>query len=221
VSTPTPVLRADAARNRTRLVDAARCVFRERGLDAPLDDIARRAGLGNATLYRHFPSRCSVVAAVFAETMREVVAASEAALAEPDPWAGFAGLVRALCAMQASDRAVADLLTATIGGAPELEGLRARAYAGLVALIDRAQRAGELRSDFRHEDVVLLLMANAGLLERTATAAPDAWRRHLDYLLDGLRPTSSPARPGPGTAAVLGAMDAAAARFGCGPSATA
>ncbi|MDQ1615976.1 MAG: hypothetical protein QOJ60_1915 [Actinomycetota bacterium] len=212
---PSPVQRADAARNRHRLLEAAREVLGERGLDAPLDDIARVAGLGNATLYRHFPSRCALVAAVFAETLGEVVETAEDALAEPDPWVGFTRHVRGLCAMQARDRAVADLLTATIEAAPALESLRARAYAGAVALIDRAQRSGALRPDFRHEDLVLILMANAGLLERTVGPARDAWRRHLDYVLDGLRPGSgATASPSPGEGAVLAAMHAAADRFG-------
>jgi AcrR family transcriptional regulator len=209
-------LRSDAARNRGNLVQAAREILGERGLDAPLDDIARRAKLGNATLYRHFPSRCELVAAVFVDTMRDVVAAAERALDEPDPWVGFVGHLRALCRLQAENRAIADLLTATIGGAPELESLRARAYATLVVLIERAKRAGRLRQDFCHEDVVLLLMANAGLLERTAGTAPTAWERHLDYVLDGLRPADADASPSPGETAVVAAMDAAAHRFGFG-----
>ena len=215
---PGPVRRADAVRNRHRLLDAAREVFGVQGLNAPLDDIARRARLGNATLYRHFPTRCSLIAAVFAETLRDVAAAVEHALDEPDAWVGFTRHVRTLCGLQAGDRALADLLTATIEGAPDLELLRARAFSGAVALIEHAQRRGELRADFRHEDLVLLLMANAGLVERTAETAPAAWRRHLDYLLDGLRPTPTTASPTPGKAAVLAAMSAAAHRFGCGPA---
>ena len=215
---PGPVRRADAVRNRHRLLDAAREVFGVQGLNAPLDDIARRARLGNATLYRHFPTRCSLIAAVFVETLRDVAAAVEHALDEPDAWVGFTRHVRTLCGLQAGDRALADLLTATIEGAPDLELLRARAFSGAVALIEHAQRRGELRADFRHEDLVLLLMANAGLVERTAETAPAAWRRHLDYLLDGLRPTPTTASPSPGKAAVLAAMSAAAHRFGCGPA---
>lgn len=213
-----PGLRADAARNRALLLDTARQVFGTRGLDAPLDDIARGASLGNATLYRRFPTRCSLVAAVFTETLCEIVTDSERALAEPDPWTALTGHLRALCRRRADDRAVADLLTSTVHGAPELETLRARAYAGLATLIQRAREAGVLRDDFRHEDVVLMLMANAGLLERTVDHAPDAWRRHVDYVLDGLRPTPGVAATGPGEAAVRAAMDAAGDRFGCGPA---
>jgi AcrR family transcriptional regulator len=211
---PTQCLRADAARNRQLLVDAARDVFVERGLDAALDEIARRAGVGNATLYRRFPRRHDLIAAVFLDTMRDVVAAAEAALRDPDPWAGFAGHVEFLCSLQAGDRALADLLTSSIGGAPELEALRGRAFAGVVALIDQAQAAGVLRPDFRHQDLVLLLMANAGLVQRTGPAAPDAWRRHLGYVLAGLRSTV-PVPAGPAPAAVHAAMTDLAGRLGC------
>jgi AcrR family transcriptional regulator len=210
-------LRADAARNRRLIVAAAREVFSERGLDAPLDEIARRAGVGNATLYRRFPSRRELVAAVFAETLAEVVAAADRALAAPDAWEAFAGHMLFLCELQAGSRALADLLIARIEPAPELEELRTRAYDGLERIIRRAQRAGGLRPDFQHEDVVLILMANAGLLARTEEAAPGAWRRQLSFVIDGLRaPGATPAAPAVGMEATLTAMTRLAVRLGCG-----
>src|SRR3546814_12602905 len=98
-------LRADAARNREAIVEAARAVFAEQGLDAPLDEIAKRAGTGTATLYRRFPTRADLVAAVFAETMAAHVEAVEAALGDDDPWNGFASLIRAAAASQHETRA--------------------------------------------------------------------------------------------------------------------
>src|SRR3954454_19562531 len=98
-------LRADAARNRSALVEAAREVFAEQGLDAPLDEIARRAGTGNATLYRRFPTRTDLLAAVFAERMVEQLHAVEAGLANPDPWDGFASYVETVGAMQSATAA--------------------------------------------------------------------------------------------------------------------
>jgi AcrR family transcriptional regulator len=210
-------LRADAAQNRARLVSAAADVFAERGLDAPLDDIARRAGVGNATLYRRFPTRCDLVEAAFLETMREVAAASTVALtlALEDPWEAFAGHITFLCEVQARNRALADLLVARVGGDRELEQLRARALRGLVELIARAQDDGSLRPEFRHQDVVLVLMANSGLLDRTAGAAPTAWRRHLGFVLDGLRAGDARAlAPPPSQRSLLDAMQALAERVG-------
>ncbi len=192
----TQPLRADAERNRCQLMTAALAVFAERGLDAPLDEIARRARVGNATLYRRFPARCDLIEAVFLGAMREIAAAARRARAEPDPWLALTGHLTFLCELQAGNRAVADLLTAEVCGVPELDRLRAQALGDLTELIDRAQARGDLREDFSHEDVVLVLMANAGLIERTAGTAPGAARRHLGYVLDGLRvPGSGAARP--------------------------
>jgi len=200
-------LRADAARNRQAIIDTARDVYGQRGLDAPLDEIARLAGVGNATLYRHFPSRCALVAAVFAETLRRVLEGAAQALDNPLPWEGFAGHVRFLCRLQATDRGLADLLTTEITGAPELEKLRARAYEDFIRIADRAKASGDLRADFVPEDLVMLLMANAGLVHRTADTAPNAWSRFIDLSLDGLRTAAATsAARSPGRAAVKRAM---------------
>lgn len=200
-------LRADAARNRRVIVETARELYGQRGLDAPFDEIAKIAGVGNATLYRHFPSRCALVAAVFADTLRRIVDAAAWALDNPDPWDGFAEHVRFLCQLQATDCGLADLLTTEVTGAPELEELRTRAYQDSVHIADRARASGALRADFVPEDLVLLLMANAGLVHRTADAAPNAWNRFIDLALDGLRTAAAtPAAPSPGRAAMHRAM---------------
>lgn len=200
-------LRADAARNRQAIIGAARAVYAQRGLDTPFDDIAQAAGVGNATLYRHFPSRCALVGAVFAETLRQIIDSARSALDEPDAWEGFAGHIRFLGRLQATDRALADLLTVGVGAAPELEALRAKAYRELVRLAERARRSGALRADFRPQDIILLLMANAGLVHRTADTAPTAWKRFIDVALDGLRATSAtPGAPPPAHVAVQRAI---------------
>src|SRR2546426_9097797 len=111
-------LRADAARNRQALLSAARAVMSEQGLDASLDEIARRAGVGNATLYRRFPTRIDLIVAVFAERMAEHVRAVEEALAEPDSWQGFRRYITAVAALQVRDRGIADLVTIDVSSAP-------------------------------------------------------------------------------------------------------
>ncbi len=188
-------LRADATRNRASIIEAARAVFAERGLDAPLDDIAKAAGTGNATLYRRFATRGELIAAVFADRMGEHLAAVETALAEQDPWRGFASYVHAATAMQARDRGIADLVTMDLAAAPDIQALRDRAFAGVVHLVDRAHRAGVLRADFTTEDIVVLLMANAGVVERAHGVSDTASARLVHLVLDGLRANS--ATPGP------------------------
>lgn len=200
-------LRADAARNRAALVEAARAIFAEQGLDAPLDEIARRAGTGNATLYRRFPTRGDLIAAVFVERMAEHRTAVEAGLADPDPWGGFAGYVQAVGALQARDRGIADLVTMDVSAAPEIDQLRSAAFEGLTRLVRRAQDAGVLRADFTTQDVVFLLMANAGLVERAHGITAEASARLIHLVLDGLRaPAATPGPPPPSAARTEAAM---------------
>jgi AcrR family transcriptional regulator len=178
-------LRADAQRNRTALLAAAREVFGEQGLDASLDEIARRARVGNATLYRRFPSRRELVAEVFAGQMNEYVELADRALREPDPWTGFVGYLTRLCEMQATDRGLSELLvTSAFDGEPRLTELRAAAQQGASEVIRRAQEGGRLRTDFTRTDLSLLMMANSGIVHRSTD--PQAWRRQLTLIIDGL-----------------------------------
>jgi AcrR family transcriptional regulator len=208
-------LRSDAARNRGAIIDASRSLFGERGLEAPLDHIARLAGVGNATLYRHFPTRCALVVAVFADTLEDVVDAARQALENADPWEGFTTYVTFLGQVQATNRGLADLLTTSITGSAELEELRSQAYVDFVRIVDRAKNAGVLRADFQPEDLALILMANAGLIHRTADTVPGAWRRLLNCTLAGLRGDSDlPLGPVVGEPAIRRAMADQARLFG-------
>jgi AcrR family transcriptional regulator len=194
--TEPPRLRADAQRNRDKLIATARAAFAEHGLEASLDDIAKRAGVGSGTLYRHFPTRDDLVTAVFVERMAENVAAVERAQQHEDPWQGFAEHVRQTCREQATDRGMADLMA--IGHrSRELRALRTRAYKAFTALIDRAKASGALRADFSPEDIVLLLMANAGVISRTGAAAPAATERFIALTLDGFRAEGATPAPPP------------------------
>jgi AcrR family transcriptional regulator len=102
-------LRADARRNREAILAAARRAFAERGLQTSLDEIAKQAGVGSGTLYRHFPTRDDLVVAVFTERMAENVALVEEAQHQADPWEAFAGYIRSTCRAQAADKGLADL----------------------------------------------------------------------------------------------------------------
>jgi AcrR family transcriptional regulator len=201
-----PALRADARRNRDAIVAAARVAFAERGLQASLDDIAKNAGVGSGTLYRHFPTRDDLVAAVFTQRMAEQAEAVEAALRADDPWHAFHDFVSSMCRAQATDKGLADLLA--IGHrAKDLRALRARAYKGFVALIEAAKADGALREDFTAEDIVLLLMANAGIIQLSGSAAAAASERFVALTLDGFRAElASPAPPAPTPRTLLAAL---------------
>jgi AcrR family transcriptional regulator len=176
-------LRRDAERNRARILTAARAVFAAEGLSASMASVAREAGVGIATIFRHFPAKEDLVAAVFADRLDTYAEAAGKALAEPDPWQGLVGFIETLCAMQAADYGFADLLTMTFPAAHGQEERRREAYLAAVRLIDRAKAAGRLRADFTPEDLMLLIMANAGVISATEADAPGTWRRLVALLL--------------------------------------
>jgi AcrR family transcriptional regulator len=204
--TQMPKLRADARRNRDAIVAAARGAFAERGLGASLDDVAKAAGVGSGTLYRHFPTRDDLIAAVFTERMADHVTAVETARKDPNPWNAFVGYVREICRAQAADKGLADLFAIGHRG-KELRELRSRAYEGFVALIDAAKASGDLRRDFTSEDVAVLMMANAGVIERAGEAAVTASERFVALALDGFRAEgATPAPPPPSPRALVAAV---------------
>lgn len=191
------VLRVDAERNRDRIVEAARTLYATQGLEISMAAVAREAGVGKATLARRFTSKEELIAAVFAEHMADYVKVTSQALADPDPWAGFTGLIEAICGMQAADRGFADVLTISFPDAAELETLRGRAYRGFVELIDRAKRTGHLRADFVSEDLVVLMMANAGVVAATGDKAEGGWRRLVGQMLRAYASPGAPLAPLP------------------------
>jgi AcrR family transcriptional regulator len=180
---PGPGLRADAERNRERILAAARRLYASHGLGVSMACIAREADVGKATLSRRFATREDLINAVFADRMDAYATATAQALADPDAWHGFVGYVQAVCAMQAADRGFADVLAMTFPAAKALEARRDEAYRGLLELISRAKDSGHLREDFTHQDLAILLMANAGVIAATADAAPDTWRRLVGQML--------------------------------------
>lgn len=200
-------LRSDAERNRARIITAARGVFGRDGLSASMASVAREAGVGIATLFRHFPTKEDLAAAVFADRMDTYVDAVTVALDDPDPWHGFTGFVETVCAMQAADYGFADVLTMTFPTAKGLEERRAEAFDAYVRLIDRAKAAGRLRADFSPEDLVLVHMANAGVVNATGEAAPDAWRRVVALLIQSFEaPARGPLPDAPEPRALYRAM---------------
>jgi AcrR family transcriptional regulator len=181
-------LRRDAQRNRDAIVAAARRVFCDHGLEAPLEEIARRAGVGIATLYRRFPNRVELLDAVLADTVQAHVEAAEQALDMDDPWDGFAFYLEQTCQLQAADRGLNDVMGMRFPRATATETAKTRLYELVGQVVDRAQQSGQLRADLTLEDLAFLNWGNTRILHAVrAAGAPDAWRRYLGLLLDGLR----------------------------------
>lgn len=196
-------LRRDARDNRERVVTAARTVFAERGLDAPLDEIARRAGVSIGTLYNRFPRRMELIDAALAPAVEASVRLAERARAHPDPWVGLVEHLTAIGAMQAEDRGFAEICVRAVGPESATERAKARGHELVLELLRRAQRAGLLRDDVEMTDLGLMVWAVVRATDGVRDTAPDVWRRHLALLLDGMRPEA--AHPLPGRA-----LDAAA-----------
>ena len=157
-------------------------------MTASLEEIARRAEVGIGTLYRHFPrGREQLVAEALIEQVARYVAAAEEALRAPDPGEGFERLVGQICAMQADDRGLGDMLVMALPAGERVEELRARAYDLAVELIQRAKAAGRLRPDFVGGDLLLMMMANSTILEVTRDDAPAASRRLVGLFLEAAR----------------------------------
>ncbi|PZF82528.1 TetR/AcrR family transcriptional regulator [Jiangella anatolica] len=196
-------LRTDAARNRERVLAAAREVFAERGLDVPMAEIADRAGVGVGTLYRRFAGRDEIVSAVFAADLRAYADTAEEALSDPDPWRALSGLLYRICEWQASDQGFSDVLLTPLPQAPEVDRQRDRFYFAILDLVQRARAAGELRDDVTADDGIVLLIANAALLAATRDVAPDAWRRPAKLMISAFRSTNTdPMPPAPGNEVV-------------------
>ncbi|MFE6049287.1 TetR/AcrR family transcriptional regulator [Kitasatospora sp. NPDC056446] len=195
--TPAPGQRADARHNRARLLQAARDAYALDGADVPSSAIARRAGVGAATLYRHFPTRDSLIAAAFSEQLHQCVATVDEALEDDDPWRGLRTVLTEVCRMQAEDRGFSAAFLAEFPDAPDLRRERARAESGLARLVQRAKDAGQLREDFDSSDITLLLLANNGVLRDSPAASMAASRRLLAYFLQSCRPTDATPLPEP------------------------
>ena len=185
-------MRADAERNRLTILAAATEALTEVGLDGSVDEIARRAGVGSATIYRRFPTRDDLLVAALEERVRDYAELVDTAVGEPDAWKAFSELLVAICGRQAADAGFRDLLSATKWPRESIGEQTQRTLDGIATLVRRAKREGALRKDFSAADVRFLMMANAGIVR--SSDDPAMWKRHIEYVIDGLR-ARRPVRP--------------------------
>ncbi|TMR95566.1 TetR/AcrR family transcriptional regulator [Nonomuraea basaltis] len=178
-------LRRDAQRNRDALVEAAKQVLAERGVDAPLEAVAKRAGVAIGTLYRHFPERGDLIDAILDGKVTAWTELAREALAVDDAWEGLVRFLERTCELQARDRAFTELACMSH------QSDRTEINRLIFQLVERAQRAGVLRSDVGPVDLAFFMMANS----RVAEADPEQWRRHFTLMLDAFRagPRGGPA----------------------------
>ncbi|ANZ38928.1 TetR family transcriptional regulator [Lentzea guizhouensis] len=180
-------LRADAARNRDKLLAAAADVFGEKGLDAALEHIARRAEVSIGTLYAHFPSRQILIDAIFPSRLAVLDDIGEAALAAADPWQGFVDFVEGTVGLQAQDLGLNDAIARRLVPASEAVRVCQRGMGHAERIIARAKESGRLRADFEPADLATLTWAMSQVIRESIDTEPDRWRRFLGFYLDGLR----------------------------------
>ncbi len=186
-------MRSDAQKNRERLLAAAGQVFEEKGLEASVADVARVAGVGMGTLYRRFPSKDALIEALVSDVLEATIAMAEEAASCPDG-TGLEHFLRAVSAYHAEH----------LGCLPKLwnshhvvQAARRQIAVRLADLLADAQAHGRIRADLTNTDLSLVMWSIRGVLETTGSNAPEAWKRHLDLLLAGMRPTETalPHRP--------------------------
>ena len=182
-------LRRDAERNRQRILAAAAQVFTERGLDATLDDVARAAGVGVGTVYRRFPDKEALVAALFRERIDRLVTVAEDACAAADPWQAIVSYLEYTAAAMAGDTGLRQLMMFGTYDRDQVCYAGDRMRPVITRLVQRAQASGDLRGDFEATDVKMIAFMLASLAEYAAAVTPDVWRRYLAMLIDGLRPS--------------------------------
>lgn len=183
-------LRADARRNRERVLEAARATFAEEGRDAQMDDVARRAQVGVGTVYRHFPTKEALLEALALEAFERITAVAKEAVNDPDPWEGFKRTLWMSAETLAGDRALAEVMAAIPGPIVAGEELSRELQEAMGTLMRGAQAQGKLRPDLVLDDVPMFMCGvGSGTMKHHHIA--DAWRRHLTILLDGMRAESA------------------------------
>lgn len=162
-------------------------MFAEDGLRASLDDVARRAGVGVATVYRRFPDKEALVEAIFDARIDEIIDVVEQAQALPDGWEGLVHFLHEVSRVQAGDRGLREIALSTGYGRSRVAAQRCRVEAGIAQLIARAKAEGTLRQEINANDVPLLLYMVGEVAQNTSGVRDDLARRYLGILLDGLR----------------------------------
>lgn len=179
-------MRADAQRNSDRLKQAATSLFSQRGLGVPVKEIAREAGVSHGTLYHLFGGREALIDAVIVDLVADCLddTATET-MAIDSPWEGFSSYVIAVCELQVSHPAIADVVTGALPSSPRLMQMCAQTAAAAELIMGRARDAGDLRGDVTTDDLLQLFAASAAIARKSGDS--HQWRRHAGFILDGFR----------------------------------
>ena len=187
-------VRKDVARNRGLLTESAEALFAERGTEVSLEEIARHAGVGVATVYRHFASKQAIVEAMLERRISKFVAVLHECESIADPREAFETYLYRICELQATDRGMREAISAN-HGIDKVAEFRERGRIPFERLFNRAKEAGEFRPECQPSDIVVAFWMIGKVSDATGGHSPGQWRRQLDFLLDGLRADTARRRP--------------------------
>ena len=181
------MLRKDAARNRERVLTAARELFAAKGLEATLNDVARHANVGVGTVYRRFATKEALLEAIFEDGIEQIATLAETALQQEDSWDGFVWFVEHLCELTATDRGLREMMYSTAYGGYRVECARLQVDPLVSALVERARADGHLRPEVASTDMPIVGLLAGTVGEWAGHVEPELWRRYVSLLLDGMR----------------------------------
>ena len=190
-------LRSDAERNRRLVLEAATQAFAQEGLDVGMAEIARRAGVGNATVFRRFPSKDALIEAIVDEKIAELLAAAERAAEIEDPWDSLVDMLEKTAALQARDHGFFQATEEFMLRHPDLLRRHRPVFEAVDRLVVRAQAAGVVRDDVTTLDLLGLVKGSVVCLTPSRDLRDDGWRRYLSIVLDALRPEAATPLPVP------------------------
>lgn len=182
-----PALRKDAERNRQRVLEAARELFAEKGLEATLNDVARHANVGVGTVYRRFATKEELIAAIFVDGMEQLTALAETALQHENSWQGFAWYVERMCEITATDRGLREIAFSKAYGCDRVKACQEKLVPVLTKVVERAQVDGYLRPEVSSTDMPLLGLLSGTVSEFAGNVDAELWRRYVALLLEGMR----------------------------------
>nr|WP_294636659.1 TetR family transcriptional regulator [uncultured Rhodococcus sp.] len=193
-------LRADAERNRRRIIDAARELFATRGIDITLDEVAAHAKVGVGTVYRRFACKENLIDGVFEQRLEDVLLIAQESLGIDDAWDGLAMLLERVCEGISADRGLNDVLMGTDEGRMGIARMRERIDPFIERIVLRARESGALRADVEVNDFFAIIAMVAAAAELSCVIEPSNWRRYFTIMLDGLRAEAGVVTPLPGRA---------------------
>ncbi len=184
--------RSDAVRNSERILDAATTVFARSGLDASLDEVAREAGVGVATVYRRFSDKEALIDALFESKIGVIVALAEEGSAHPDPWQGVCHFVLGAGGQLAADRGLMHVVLSAAHGQNGTERARSRIGPVVAKMVSRGIEAGVLRPEMTTADFPMMQILLAGVIDASREVRPELWKRYAALILDAIRADGVP-----------------------------